>query len=714
MSRKWCNINNKGGEILLLEQTNHLDGLPINVFVKSIEKEYFHFHKDLEIILVLKGSIDIKIGYHTSRKNKGDLVIIDSEDLHSIHKTEENNLLLFIHVDLLQYVNQYPYIDFMIFDCESFVSSIHIKTNIEEKVNQLRQYIVKITLEAYQKNSGYKEKIKELVDAFVLLLINDFQYFFIEDNKFKYNEKSQQNKLNFERIYRILMYIYSNYNHKITLNDIANHEYLSTYYVSHMIKNTTGLSFQEFLNFVRVGYAEKLVLSTAKTITEIALECGFSNVKYLNKYFKKWYQCKPNDYRKLWHEDSLHLGKKKYIDYDFQEALTAITKYVENESSNNLHSPLNEREIIEVHLKDGNEKLCIKDNFGFYIEDIRQGFDVNFQSQLLETTKTISFGYLCLPDAFINHIHKDAHHYYFLKQFIDFLTSLNIKPCFYIECPPMAHATQKLTNIDQFMRINYNTSIIKNWKYCILNKSATIEEVQSFSKRLRKIVHTEVQIKKAHLDGLMENNILNDTEYIVPFIIHKILNNKEPNHPVYLNMITDSFNNKSIFHGGKGIHTVNGFRKPSFYAYYLLTKLGEKVLTKTDNYIATKNGEDIYILVFGNSLDMDYYQSNNQLPLDKCSASFSNIENKFLLRIKDLKGKYQIIRYKNNNKKNIAYQCWMDMGCPVNITNEDTSLINMVTIPIISFDTSYSSDVELLSQINNYGLELIVFKKINE
>ncbi len=700
---------------MLREQTQHLDGLPINVFIKSVEKEYFHFHKDLEIILVLKGSVDIKIGYLTSRKTKGDLIIIDSEDLHSIYRTEEDNLLLFIHVDLLQYEKQYPYIDFMIFACESFVSdSIFIKTNIEKKVDQLRKYIVRIMFEAYEKNSGYKDKIKELVDAFVLLLINDFQYFFIEDNEFKYNEKSQQNKLNFDRIYRIIMYIYNHYHHKITLNDIAEHEYLSTYYVSHMIKNTTGLSFQEFLNFVRVGYAEILLLSTDKTITEIALECGFSSAKYLNKYFKKWYHCKPNEYRKLWYEDSLHLGKKKYIHYDFQEALKEITKYLESETTNHFNQPLNEREIIEIHPKKGIEKLSIQDTLGFYIEDIRQGFDVNFHSQLKETAKSISFEYLGLPDVFTRNIYNDSHDYFLLKQFLDFLMTLNIKPYFYIEYPPKIEIEQKLTNIKQFIKTNYSPQIIKKWKYRLLYKNASVDDIQAFSKMLRKIVNAEILTEHVHLDIINRNNILNDTEYIVPLIIHNILNRNSSNH-IFLNMIGDSYNDQPIFHGGKGIMTVNGLKKPSFYAYYLLSKLGKTLLKKGDHHIATKDGDDIQILIFGKPLNqtgINFYHENGNRRPEKHIASLSNRKNEFLIRINNLKGKYSIIRYKNNNKENYIYQNWINMGCPANMTDEDSLLMNMATVPSISFETIHSSHVELHSQINDFGIELIIFKKI--
>ena len=55
--------------------------------------------------------------------------------------------------------------------------------------------------------------------------------------------------------------------------------YLSLFYLSHRFKDITGYSFRDWLNFVRVEKAEKLLLNTSLPITEIAYQCGFSDVR---------------------------------------------------------------------------------------------------------------------------------------------------------------------------------------------------------------------------------------------------------------------------------------------------------------------------------------------------------------------------------------------------------------------------------------------------
>ena len=92
--------------------------------------------------------------------------------------------------------------------------------------------------------------------------------------------------------------MYDNYNRKLTLSEIAEREHLSIYYLSHIIKEATGLSFQDLLSYIRVEESEKLLLGTNKKIGAIAEESGFSAVRYYIKHFEQWFGMHPLEYRK--------------------------------------------------------------------------------------------------------------------------------------------------------------------------------------------------------------------------------------------------------------------------------------------------------------------------------------------------------------------------------------------------------------------------------
>src|SRR5690606_23902424 len=123
-------------------------------------------------------------------------------------------------------------------------------------------------------------------------LLNEFHYLFYE------GENLEEDEVQLERYHRIVKYLSNNYMYKVSLQDIAEKEFLSAQYLSYKIKDTFGLGFNEYLNQIRVEESTKLLLDTDRSITDISEEVGFSHVRYYNKHFKIHYKMTPIQYRK--------------------------------------------------------------------------------------------------------------------------------------------------------------------------------------------------------------------------------------------------------------------------------------------------------------------------------------------------------------------------------------------------------------------------------
>ena len=93
-------------------------------------------------------------------------------------------------------------------------------------------------------------------------------------------------------------YIYANFQKQLTLEDVSAVASLSPTYFSKKFKQTTGMGFKEYLNFVRLKHAQAALLTTDSTITDIALEYGFNDSNYFKDLFKKEYGKSPREYRK--------------------------------------------------------------------------------------------------------------------------------------------------------------------------------------------------------------------------------------------------------------------------------------------------------------------------------------------------------------------------------------------------------------------------------
>ena len=97
------------------------------------------------------------------------------------------------------------------------------------------------------------------------------------------------------RIKRILQYISIHYSEPLTVQKMAEMINLSDMYFGNLFKKETGLSFRYFLTQVRMNRAEEMLYSGEYKIHEIADACGFSDVFYFSRIFKKHRGITPSD-----------------------------------------------------------------------------------------------------------------------------------------------------------------------------------------------------------------------------------------------------------------------------------------------------------------------------------------------------------------------------------------------------------------------------------
>ena len=87
-------------------------------------------------------------------------------------------------------------------------------------------------------------------------------------------------------IYKAIEYIHQHYCEGIKANDCCRYVGLSYSYFSRTFGRVVGRGFSEYVNGLRCAKAEKLLLTTDRSVTEIALECGFGDAGYFIQRFK--------------------------------------------------------------------------------------------------------------------------------------------------------------------------------------------------------------------------------------------------------------------------------------------------------------------------------------------------------------------------------------------------------------------------------------------
>jgi AraC-like DNA-binding protein len=277
---------------VLKEKINYKEGLPVHLLVAEIDEYPMHFHDELEVVYVLEGRVSLRDGYYNYELKQGDIFILNDREIHSFHRVDDDpNVVMMLQLDLTYFSQYYNNLtnNFFVTDMED---------DDDESLDVLRGILAQMVVDILQKGYGYEQKVIESAHNLIACLQADFQYFVMEDGKFINENKKKGNKILAGRLNRITDYMYDNYYRKLTLNEIAKREHLSIYYLSHVIKEATGLSFQELLSFIRVEESERLLLGTSKKIGVIAEETGFSAVRYYIKHFQTWYGMHPLEYRR--------------------------------------------------------------------------------------------------------------------------------------------------------------------------------------------------------------------------------------------------------------------------------------------------------------------------------------------------------------------------------------------------------------------------------
>ena len=261
---------------------------PVRIFLQNINHFKLHWHNHIEILYVLDGSIRITTNGINFKLDKGHICFINSGVIHSTNRGDEDNLILIIHITDSKKSVFYNFKD-MKFNHETYLDNF-LKNMVP--LTDLQNLLLKIYIEYQNKLPGYENMILSHINACFAIMIRHY-YLVPKDNSDYIAEN------NLKRFNLILDYINDHYTEKLSLHDLSEKMHMNYYYLSHFFKEIAGISYQEYLNGVRLNQSEALLTTTKKNITQIALECGFPNIKSFTNIFKQNLGMLPTEYRKM-------------------------------------------------------------------------------------------------------------------------------------------------------------------------------------------------------------------------------------------------------------------------------------------------------------------------------------------------------------------------------------------------------------------------------
>ncbi|WP_171645246.1 GH39 family glycosyl hydrolase [Paenibacillus phytorum] len=300
------------------------DQLPVHLFLHSTHQVPNHWHDSIEILFVLKGKLQLFTKDRYTELNEEDLFLINANDIHAI-EAEENNLVLALQIPIAYLIQIEPQIERMSFGCNSAAYG----REEQVKFDELRALLAEMMLLHYKRPQGYTLRIQSLLLSLTYLLIQGFRS--QDQNTEKLDDKHR------ERLLRITSYVKENYNRNINIQQLAQQEYLTVPYLSRFFKEYMGTSFTKYVNAVRLDRAVKDLTLTNLSITQIAHDHGFPNLKSFNAVFKEFYRQTPGEYRKTVLDGRSRFQKSSashfnYFEMNPSQAFESLFKYLPDKS----------------------------------------------------------------------------------------------------------------------------------------------------------------------------------------------------------------------------------------------------------------------------------------------------------------------------------------------------------------------------------------------
>lgn len=256
----------------------------------QIEDYPDHWHTPVEIIMPIENIYSVVVGGHTITLNPTDIIFICPGVIHSLKAHGKGRRIIFqAEITMFTAIREF----------ESILSLMSPVLKItKENPHDIHKHICNLLLqinEEYNNSNILMETIiySKLLNIFVLVGRN------YTSNSVFFNGMDYQNKEYTEKFIFICNYINEHCTEDLNLDKIAKLAGFSKYHFTRLFKQITTTTFYKYLNLKRIEHAQKLLANPGISVTEVALNSGFSGLSAFIRMFKLINHCTPTEYRNM-------------------------------------------------------------------------------------------------------------------------------------------------------------------------------------------------------------------------------------------------------------------------------------------------------------------------------------------------------------------------------------------------------------------------------
>lgn len=253
-----------------------------------------HWHESIEFLYFDAGEAVIECNSKPVSVSMGDLIVVNSNELHGLLSAGESVSYYCIIIDP-------KLLNSSFFDTCDYKYITPIENNLilfKNKISgdsQVTECIKTIIREYETKQTGYELATKAFIYWLLVLLLRSHVQSILSPHEYEERIK------NLTKLKNVLIYIGEHFTDKLTIEQLARMASLSKSHFCYVFKKVTNRTLSEYINHLRINKAEYLLKTTDMNITEIALTTGFNDINYFSRLFKEYKNRSPRSVRKQTH-----------------------------------------------------------------------------------------------------------------------------------------------------------------------------------------------------------------------------------------------------------------------------------------------------------------------------------------------------------------------------------------------------------------------------
>jgi AraC-like DNA-binding protein len=274
------------------ETVNYRNDIEICLYNNDEAEDYPpHWHIPFELIMPVKNSYHVRCSEEDYFIREGDVLIICPGVIHELFAPESGERMIF--------QSSLSFGVFHELDALSSIISPAILITPEE-YPQIHAQIRGLMLQIREEYANGLPYSGTLIYSHFLQILAEIGQNHVENIQFETDTSRKRRKEYADKFLFVTQYISEHFAENLTLEQVASLSGFSKYHFTRLFRQYAGVSFYKYLNQKRIAHAKRLLLNPRLSVTEVALQSGFTSISAFIRMFRLANNCTPTEFRKMY------------------------------------------------------------------------------------------------------------------------------------------------------------------------------------------------------------------------------------------------------------------------------------------------------------------------------------------------------------------------------------------------------------------------------